>query len=317
VIRLDNVTKEYDAPSGSQANIVAADRLNLDVPAGEIFGLIGPNGAGKTTTLKMICGLTPPTEGRVTVNGIDVERRPEDAQQFIGYLADFFSLYDDLKVWEYLDYFAHAYKVDSSAIPRRINEVLRQVGLEAKRDALIRGLSRGMKQRLGIGRAIIHDPLLLVLDEPAAGLDAQGRLEFKDFLRAFHGTGKTIFITSHILSDLEEICSSVAIIEKGRLLRAGPLAEVMRQGQAGRRIRIRLASAGHDIAASLAGRLGISALQTDPSALSADFSFAGSDSDLAALVATLVSAGAPICGVQELAEGLERLYLRISGGEVS
>ncbi len=317
MIRLDNVTKEYDAPSGRQANIVAADRLNLDVAAGEIFGLIGPNGAGKTTTLKMICGLTPPTEGRVLVNGIDVEQRPEDAQQFIGYLADFFSLYDDLKVWEYLDYFAHAYKVDSSSIPARINEVLRQIGLEAKRDALIHGLSRGMKQRLGIGRAIIHDPLLLVLDEPAAGLDAQGRLDFKDFLRAFHGTGKTIFITSHILSDLEEICSSVAIIEKGRLLRAGPLAEVMRQGQAGRRIRIRLASAGHDIAASLAGRLGISALQTDPSALSADFSFAGSDSDLAALVATLVSAGAPICGVQELAEGLERLYLRISGGEVS
>jgi ABC-2 type transport system ATP-binding protein len=317
VIRLNNVTKEYDAPSGSQANIVAADRLNLDVPAGEIFGLIGPNGAGKTTTLKMICGLTPPTEGQVTVNGVDVERRPEDAQQFIGYLADFFSLYDDLKVWEYLDYFAHAYKVDSSAIPSRIDEVLRQIGLEAKRDALIHGLSRGMKQRLGIGRAIIHDPLLLVLDEPAAGLDAQGRLDFRAFLRAFHGQGKTIFITSHILSDLEEVCSSVAIIEKGRLLRSGPLAAVMREGQAGRRIRIRLAAASHDLAASLAWRLGVSALQTDSSSLSADFSFAGSDSDLAALVAALVSAGAPVCGIRELTEGLERLYLRISKGEVS
>ncbi len=317
MIRLDNVTKEYDAPSGSQANIVAADRLNLEVPAGEIFGLIGPNGAGKTTTLKMICGLTPPTEGRVTVHGIDVERRPEDAQQFIGYLADFFSLYDDLKVWEYLDYFAHAYKMDASAIPGRINEVLRQIGLEAKRDALIHGLSRGMKQRLGIGRAIIHDPLLLVLDEPAAGLDAQGRLDFKDFLRAFHSQGKTIFITSHILSDLEEVCSSVAIIEKGRLLRAGPLAEVMREGQAGRRIQIRLASPGHDLAAALGGRPGVTVLQIASESLSAHFSFAGSDSDLAALVAALVSAGAPICGVQELTEGLERLYLRISGGEVS
>jgi ABC-2 type transport system ATP-binding protein len=317
VIRLDNVTKEYDAPSAGQANIVAADRLKLEVPAGEIFGLIGPNGAGKTTTLKMICGLTPPTEGRVTVNGIDVERRPEDAQQFIGYLADFFSLYDDLKVWEYLDYFAHAYKLDSSAIPGRINEVLRQIGLESKRDALIHGLSRGMKQRLGIGRAIIHDPLLLVLDEPAAGLDAQGRLDFKDFLRAFHGKSKTIFITSHILSDLEEICSSVAIIEKGRLLRSGSLAEVMREGQAGRRIRIRLASAGNDLGALLAARPGVSALETGSDSLSTEFSFVGGDADLAALVAILVSAGAPVCGVQELTEGLERLYLRISGGEVS
>jgi ABC-2 type transport system ATP-binding protein len=315
VIRLENVTKEYDAPSGGLSNIVAADRLNLEVPAGEIFGLIGRNGAGKTTTLKMICGLTTPTEGRITVNGIDVERRPEDAQQFIGYLADFFSLYDDLKVWEYLDYFARAYKLDASAIPSRIDAVLRQIGLESKRDALIHGLSRGMKQRLGIGRAIIHDPLLLVLDEPAAGLDAQGRVEFKDFLRSLHGQGKTIFITSHILSDLEEICSSVAIIEKGRLLRVGPLSEVMREGQSGRRIRIRLASSGHNIRALLTDRPGIASLETGCDTLSAEFAFSGADSDLAALVTALVSAGAPVCGVQELPEGLEQLYIRVSGGE--
>jgi ABC-2 type transport system ATP-binding protein len=230
MIFLENITKEYDAPSSSQATIVAARQLNLNVPAGEIFGLLGPNGAGKTTTLKMICGLIAPTAGRVSVNGIDVAWQPEDAQQFIGYLADFFSLYDDLRVLEYLEYFARAYKMEPTAIPARIDEVIRQIGLESKREAMIHGLSRGMKQRLGIGRAIIHDPLLLILDEPAAGLDPKARIELKDLLRDLHGKGKTIFITSHILSDLEELCTSIGIIENGRLLRVGPLEEVMRDG---------------------------------------------------------------------------------------
>src|SRR5580704_13721597 len=236
MIRLENITKEYDSPSAQGGSIVAARRLNMDVAAREIFGLVGPNGAGKTTTLNMICGLIAPTAGRVTVNGVDVATQTEDAQQFIGYLADFFSLYDDLKVWEYLEYFARAYKMDRAAIPARVDEVIRQIGLESKRDSLIHGLSRGMKQRVGIGRAIIHDPQLLILDEPAAGLDPKARVELKDLLRDLHAKGKTIFITSHILSDLEEVCTSVAVIENGQLLRVGRLEDVMRDGRAARRI---------------------------------------------------------------------------------
>ncbi|MGB6429752.1 MAG: ABC transporter ATP-binding protein [Candidatus Acidiferrales bacterium] len=315
MIHLENITKEYDAPSGNAGSIVAARKLTLDVPAGEIFGLVGPNGAGKTTTLKMICGLIAPTAGRVTVNGIDVATQPEDAQQFIGYLADFFSLYDDLKVWEYLEYFARAYKMDRTAIPERVDQVIRQIGLESKRDSLIHGLSRGMKQRVGIGRAIIHDPLLLILDEPAAGLDPKARVDLKELLRDLHAKGKTIFITSHILSDLEEVCTSVAVIEKGQLLRVGRLEEVMRDGRAVRRIRIRLAAADESIGALLGARPDVTELASGTTGV--EFSFSGDDARLAELVRELVSGGAPICGVQEISENLEQLYMRISSGEVS
>jgi ABC-2 type transport system ATP-binding protein len=314
MIHLDNLTKQYDRPSGKLGEIVAADRLNLDVPDGELFGLIGPNGAGKTTTLKMICGLHEPTAGRVTVNGVDVQRQPEEAQRHLGYLADFFSLYDDLKVWEYLDYFAHAYKMAEGAIPGRVDEVIRLMNLESKRDEMIGGLSRGMKQRLGIGRAVIHDPPLLVLDEPAAGLDPKARVELKELLKDLHAKGKTIFITSHILADLEEICTSIAIIEKGRLLRVGRLEDVMREGKSVRRFRIRLAAAGFALAEWLAVRPRASEPVVDGAGVL--FAFTGDDAELATLLRELVAAGAPVCGVEEITETLERLYSRVSSGEV-
>ncbi len=163
MIELTNLRKEFD-------DLVAVENLTLSIPSGEIYGLIGPNGAGKTTTIRMICGLLEATQGKIGVAGIDVLGEPERARQYIGYLSDFFSVYEDLKVWEYLDYFAHAYKMPESEIPTRVSEVIAQAGLEVKRDGMIRGLSRGMKQRLGIARAMIHRPKVLVLDEP-------GRLE--------------------------------------------------------------------------------------------------------------------------------------------
>lgn len=315
MIRLEQVTKQYDVLSNrSGGELVAADRLDLNIADGELFGMIGPNGAGKTTTLKMIAGLQVPTSGRILVNEVDVQLFPEEAQRNIGYLADFFSLYDDLKVWEYLDYFARAYKMEPSEIRTRVNEVLRLMNLESKRDDLIHGLSRGMKQRLGIGRAIIHNPPLLVLDEPAAGLDPKARVELKTLLKQLHADGKTIFITSHILSDLEEICTNIAIMERGRLMRVGTLEEVMREGTSVRRYRVRLAEPGFGLAMWLAGRQGVTGVVPEP--VSAQFALDGNDASLAELVKDLVAAGAPVCGVQEEAESLERLYSRISGGEV-
>jgi ABC-2 type transport system ATP-binding protein len=314
MIQLEDLTKEFDVASGPNNMVVATDRLNLHIPAGEVFGLVGPNGAGKTTTLKMICGLSVPTSGRVLVNDIHVERQPEEAQRYIGYLADFFSLYDDLKVWEYLDYFARAYKMDEGAIPGRIDEIIGRLGLETKRDAMIGGLSRGMKQRVGIGRAIIHDPPVLILDEPTGGLDPKARVELKELLGQLHRSGKTIFITSHILSDLEELCTSIGILEKGRLLRVGRLEDVMREGAAARQIRIRLASPGFAAETWLSARGDVSGIVATEAA--AQFAYAGSDADLAELVRGLVTAGAPVCGVEEVTETLEKLYSRISSGEV-
>src|SRR5438132_588987 len=168
MIEIEGVTKEYDLPSGQSGKLVAADQLSLTIARGEVFGLVGPNGAGKTTTLKIVCGLLAPTSGKVSVNQVDVLQEPDKAQQYIGYLSDFFSVYDDLKVWEYVDYFARAYKLDPQYIPGRVREVIQQLGLETKYDSFVGGLSRGMKQRLGIARAIVHDPPLLILDEPAS-----------------------------------------------------------------------------------------------------------------------------------------------------
>jgi ABC-2 type transport system ATP-binding protein len=314
MIQLQNVTKEYDLPPGQPGRLIAADQLTLEVPQGEVFGLVGPNGAGKTTTLKMICGLMLPTSGRITVNHVDVEQEPEEAQQYIGYLADFFSVYDELKVWEYVDYFARAYKLELEKIPTRVREVIAQVGLETKYDAFVGGLSRGMKQRLGIARAIVHDPPLLVLDEPAAGLDPKARMELKELIRKLNRGGKTVFVTSHVLSDLEEICTSLAIMEKGKLLRVGRIGEVMRGAGRTKRVRMKLVVAGFGLADWLGKQLGLSELREE--GLEAEFVFPGTNAELATLVRNLVDAGAPLYAVEERVETLEALFSRLSSGEV-
>jgi ABC-2 type transport system ATP-binding protein len=244
------------------------------------------------------------------------------AQRYTGYLSDFFSLYDELTVTEYLDYFARAYKLPLDSIPGRITDVVLRVGLESKRDVAIAGLSRGMKQRLGIARAVIHDPALLVLDEPAAGLDPRARHDLKQLLRGFQGRGRTIVITSHVLPDLEEICTSIGIIEQGRLIRVGKIEEILQAAparQAGgaaapRVIRIRLSTPGFALEPWLAARTGVS--RVAESRLGTLFEFAGSDTDVSELVTALVSAGAPLAAVEQPGLTLEEAYSRIAKGEV-
>jgi ABC-2 type transport system ATP-binding protein len=216
MIRLEKLRKEFD-------ELVAVNDLEVVIPEGEIYGLIGPNGAGKTTTIRMACGLLEPTAGQVFISDVNVHEEPERAQQFIGYLSDFFSVYEDLKVWEYLDYFAHAYKLPEAGLSGRIDEVIQQVNLEVKRDAMIKGLSRGMKQRLGIARAIIHRPKVLLLDEPASGLDPKARLDLRNLLRALGEQGTTILISSHILTELEGFCTSIGLMERGVMVRSGTI----------------------------------------------------------------------------------------------
>ena len=308
MIELIHLRKEYD-------DVVAVQDLNLTIPQGEIFGLIGPNGAGKTTTIRMACGLLTPTMGRALVNGIDVSEEPERAQQSIGYLSDFFAVYEDLKVWEYLDYFAHAYRVAESEIPARVTEVIAQVSLEVKRDAMIRGLSRGMKQRLGIARAIIHRPRLLLLDEPASGLDPKARLDLRNLLRTLRDQGSTILISSHILTELEGFCTSIGIMEKGRMVRSGRIEEVTAAENLARDMRIGwLGDASGILEEKLRAQAHVSNLQV--SAGNATFQFAGSDEEMAALLASLVSAGVRVRTFAEVKQTVEDLYMRLSRHEV-
>ena len=308
MIELIRLRKEYD-------DLVAVQDLSLTIPQAEIFGLIGPNGAGKTTTIRMACGLLAPTTGRALINNIDVAQEPEKAQRSIGYLSDFFAVYEDLKVWEYLDYFAHAYKVEESRIPDRINEVIAQVSLEVKRDVMIRGLSRGMKQRLGIARAIIHQPNVLVLDEPASGLDPKARLELRNLLRSLCDQGTTILISSHILTELEGFCTSIGIMEKGAMVRSGRIEEVTAAANPARDIRLSwIGDNAEGIQRELSASPQISNVQINGSA--GTFQFAGSEEDLAALLAKLVSSGVRVKSFSEIKQTVEDLYMKLSKHEV-
>jgi len=308
MIELVNLRKEYD-------DVLAVDDLTLTIPQGEIFGLIGPNGAGKTTTIRMACGLLAPTMGQARVAGVDVAQEPERAQQNIGYLSDFFAVYEDLKVWEYLDYFAHAYKMPEPEIPARITEVIARVNLEAKREAMIRGLSRGMKQRLGIARAIIHRPKVMLLDEPASGLDPKARLELRHLLRSLRDQGATILISSHILTELEGFCTSIGIMEKGRMVRHGSIEEVTAAATSTRLVK--LTWAGDSLAA--VGEK----LKSDPRASDVSlsggagtFRFSGAEEELAPVLAGLVAANVRLTSFGEVKQTVEELYMKLSTHEV-
>jgi ABC-2 type transport system ATP-binding protein len=313
MIELVHLRKEYD-------NVLAVDDLVLTIPQGEIYGLIGPNGAGKTTTIRMTCGLLAPTLGRALVAGVDVAQEPEKAQQHIGYLSDFFAVYEDLKVWEYLDYFAHAYKMEEAEIPARVTEVIAQVNLDVKRDALIRGLSRGMKQRLGIARAIIHRPKVLLLDEPASGLDPKARLELRNLLLGLRDQGATILISSHILTELEGFCTSIGIMERGRMVRSGRIEEVTAAENPARLVRL---SWSGDSLAGDSLRTVQEQLQREPrisqvklAAGGGAFAFAGPEEDLAPILAGLIAAGVKVTSFGEVKQTVEELYMKLSTHEV-
>lgn len=308
MIRLEKLRKEFD-------DLVAVRDLEEVIPEGEIYGLIGPNGAGKTTTIRMACGLLEPTQGRAFISGVDVHAEPERAQQFIGYLSDFFSVYEDLKVWEYLDYFAHAYKMPEADIPARIDEVIHQVSLEVKREELIKGLSRGMKQRLGIARAIIHHPRVLLLDEPASGLDPKARMDLRNLLRALCEQGTTVLISSHILTELEGFCTSIGLMEKGVMVRSGTIEEIT-AAETQYRV-IRLSWVG-DSAAVLELRLKADTKISGVMLSGAEgvFKFAGTEEELAAVLSGLIAGGVRVVSFTEVKQTVEDLYMKLSRHEV-
>ena len=207
----------------------AVNDLNLHIEKGDLFGFVGPNGAGKTTTIRMVCGLMSPTSGSIQINGIDALSNPKDIKKQIGYVPDFFGVYDNLKVTEYMDFYGSMYGMSSRDIAKISDDLLELVNLSDKKEVYVDTLSRGMKQRLCVARALIHNPALLVLDEPNSGLDPRARVEMKELLLNLKSMGKTIVISSHILSELSEMCNSIGIMNRGHLVIAGKIDDVMSQ----------------------------------------------------------------------------------------
>ena len=222
MIETRDLTKMY-------GELYALNRLSLKLEKGDVYGFIGPNGAGKTTTMRILATLLNPTWGEATVCGYSIYNNAKEIRRLIGYMPDFFGVYDDMKVIEYLEFFAAAYRIDGPARRKTCDQVLDLVGLDYKRDALVTSLSRGMTQRLGLARVLLHDPQVLLLDEPASGLDPRARIEMKTLLNQLRSMGKTILISSHILPELAEICNKIGIIERGQLLFDGDVQSAIRQ----------------------------------------------------------------------------------------
>ena len=222
MIKTEELTKQY-------GKLFALKNLTLELNEGDLFGFIGPNGSGKTTTMKMLATLLQPTWGEAYVCGMSIYTNPKEIRRIIGFMPDFFGVYDDMKVIEYLEFFAAAYRVRGEARRRVCNEVLELVDLGYKREALVTSLSRGMTQRLGLARVLLHDPQVLLLDEPASGLDPRARIKIRELLKRLGGKGKTIMVSSHILPELADVCNKVGIIERGELLVDAKVEDVMRR----------------------------------------------------------------------------------------
>ncbi len=222
MIETHELTKMY-------GDLYALNRLNLTLQQGDVYGFIGPNGAGKTTTMRILATLLNPSWGEATVCGYSIYTGSKEIRRVIGYMPDFFGVYDDMKVIEYLEFFASAYRIKGAARRKICEEVLELVDLTYKRNALVTSLSRGMTQRLGLARTLLHDPAVLLLDEPASGLDPRARIEMRALLKELRNMGKTILVSSHILPELADICNKIGIIEQGCLLVNGEVTEVMKQ----------------------------------------------------------------------------------------
>ena len=296
----------------SYGRLVAVDNVTLNVPAGSIFGLIGPNGAGKTTTLRVICTLLLPSAGEAYVLGQSVRAAPQAIRRQLGYMPDTFGLYGELRAWEYLDFYARCYGLTTATRDAAVRDTLELVDLTAKRDSYIYGLSRGMVQRLALARTLLHDPSVLVLDEPAAGLDPRARVELRELLRELQRLGKTILVSSHILADLAEICSHIAILERGRLAVQGSLSQVLAQVAGGRTIVIELLATGAALpsAAELLPELQAATVTAEGSRVLCRGQFYHDDAALAALLARLVATGVPVIGMREEQSGLEEVFMR-------
>jgi ABC-2 type transport system ATP-binding protein len=284
------------------------------VPRGEIFGFIGPNGAGKTTTLRMMVTLLEPDEGRILIDGIDAVDRPADVRRMLGFMPDSFGVYDRVTVTEYLEFFAAAHGVALGARARTVRAVMDLTELGQIRDKLVSDLSKGMKQRLAIARTLLHDPQVLVLDEPANGLDPRARIEMRSLIEELRGLGKTIVLSSHILTELSDMVSSVVILERGRVLATGPMSQIGQQLQPDRGVRLRLLAASEGCEEVFRAAPGVVSVARRSDEIIV--AYTGGDEVVAALVARGVGAGLAITRVTPERDDLERIFLEVTHGDL-
>jgi ABC-2 type transport system ATP-binding protein len=307
IIQTINLTKRY-------GKLVALSGLHLNIAEGECFGYIGPNGAGKTTTIRILSTLLQPTWGEAKVCGYTVGYESRRIRPLIGYVPDFFGAYEDMAVQEYLEFFAAAYNIHGDQRKRVVGDVLELTDLSEKREALVDSLSRGMKQRLSVARVLLHDPRVLFLDEPASGLDPRARIEMRELLKELRRMGKTIIISSHILHELAEMCTTVGIIERGELLFHGPIDEIVRQTRGGTRVEVRVA-AGQEKAAQVLGALAqVARVEQDDGRLVVELS--ADTRDYSFLAEALIRAKLPLHGIQEEPVNLETAFMRFTKGKV-
>jgi len=311
-IETRGLTKQFDRH-------IAVNDIDLQVAAGEVCGLIGPNGAGKTTLLRMLAAAEEPTTGEIYINGDRLlrDRSHPILKQRIGFLPDDFPLYDDLTVWDYLDYFARLYNLQQSHRRSRINSVLELVQLTNKRNSVISTLSRGMKQRLSLARTIIHEPLLLLLDEPVSGLDPIARMQFREIIKLLQSVGMTVVISSHVLSDLAELCSWVGIMELGYLVESAPLQELYKRLS---RQQIFMSVLGNNLAAltsALKNFTWVESWEIVPETQQVCVNFSGSQEDAANLLRELVAANIPLTEFHCTQEDLETIFLKMGHQQAS
>jgi ABC-2 type transport system ATP-binding protein len=316
MIEIRGLTKRF-------GELMALDNLSLDIGPGEIFGFIGPNGAGKTTTMKILACLTTPDAGSAKVAGFSIHKDQDAIRRSIGYMPDFLGVYDDLTVDEYLQFFASAFGIARKSRPAIVGQVLELTDLVEKRHAPVEGLSRGMQQRLGVARVLIHDPKVLLLDEPASGLDPRARIEMRGLLTELRRMGKTLMVSSHILTELGEMSSCIGIIERGKLLYAGSMEDAFARTRsatgAGSRYIATLEEGSPPasaIALALEGHAAVSRVRSDDAARTLTIDLAGEQTKPHALLELLLSRGARLASFAPEQIKLEDAFLKLTTGAV-
>lgn len=309
MIRLVDLRVDYE-------DVTAVADLDLEIPPGEVFGLIGPNGAGKTSTFSVLATLLEPTYGEVYIDGIDIAEHPEQVRSIIGYMPDMPPVYDELKVREFLDLFGAAHGLGPSVRRQRIDACIEQVGLTGKREAMCQGLSRGMKQRLALAKTMLHEPKVLILDEPASGLDPLARIDLRNSLRSYSAAGGTVIISSHILTELSDMCTSVGIMEAGRLVLGGRIDQITAQLRANRRLVVELAGEADGHVERIAAIAGVVQVEAEAGQrLVVDL--AGDEQAVVALLGKLVRAEVPVKGYYEQRMSLEDILVNSNARRVT